>query len=126
MLDRYGVPFFYELPTLVYDRGRYRVWHPDFTLPRYNALVIEYAGMMDLPEYAEGIHHKRKTYEANGIAAILIEPQDLAGPAWPDKLFERIVCAGEQATGCRSTGIVDVATAERTLRRYPFLISSDL
>ena len=27
-LDRYGIPFFYEYPTLVYDRGRYRQWHP--------------------------------------------------------------------------------------------------
>lgn len=28
LLDRYNIPFFYEHPTLIYDRGRYRVWHP--------------------------------------------------------------------------------------------------
>jgi len=38
-------------PTLVYDWGRYRTWHPDFTLPSYNGLIVEYAGMSDRPEY---------------------------------------------------------------------------
>ena len=28
LLDRYGIPFFYEHPLLVLDRGHYRVWHP--------------------------------------------------------------------------------------------------
>ena len=28
LLDRYGIPFFHEYPTMVYDRGRHRVWHP--------------------------------------------------------------------------------------------------
>lgn len=28
LLDRYGLPFFYEQPTLIYDRGRHRIWHP--------------------------------------------------------------------------------------------------
>lgn len=28
MLDRYGIPFFYEYPLLVVSRGQYRIWHP--------------------------------------------------------------------------------------------------
>ena len=28
LLDRYGIPFFYEHPLLILDRGRHRVWHP--------------------------------------------------------------------------------------------------
>jgi len=28
ILNRYGIPFIYEQPTLIYDRGRHRIWHP--------------------------------------------------------------------------------------------------
>lgn len=81
LLDRYGVPFLYEQPTLIYDRGRYRVWHPDFTLPTYNNLIVEYAGMPDRPEYMQGIRHKRRVYRNNGLPAIFIFPRQLTGPS---------------------------------------------
>ena len=58
MLDRYGIPFFYENPLILHDRGRYRIWHPDFMLPSYGNLVVEYAGMPDRPDYMAGIRHK--------------------------------------------------------------------
>ena len=45
LLDRYELPFFYEQPTLIYDRGRHHIWHPDFTPPQYNGLVVEYAAL---------------------------------------------------------------------------------
>jgi len=99
LLDRYGIPFLYEQPTVIYDRGRNRVWHPDFTLPQYNSLIIEYAGMPDVPDYAAGIRHKQRAYQANEIPAMFIYPQDLTGPRWPDQLVERIYQAGEQALG---------------------------
>jgi hypothetical protein len=28
LLDRYGIPFFYESPWTVHDDGRQRTWHP--------------------------------------------------------------------------------------------------
>jgi hypothetical protein len=28
LLDRYGIPFFYEQPLVVLDRGRHRLWQP--------------------------------------------------------------------------------------------------
>ena len=90
VLDRYGVPFFYEQPLVVYDRGRYRTWHPDFTLPRHGGLIVEYAGMMDIPDYAQGIEHKKGAYATNDVAAIFVYPEDLARRAWPDRLLERI------------------------------------
>lgn len=90
MLDRYGMPFYYEHPTLVYDRGRHRVWHPDFLLPEQNGLIVEYAGMMDVADYAAGIKHKREAYRANGIPALFVYPQDLSGPEWADRLYGRI------------------------------------
>ena len=85
LLDRYGIPFFYEQSTLVYDRGCYRTWRPDFTLPTYASLIVEYAGMMDVPGYAAGIHRKQRVYEANRLPAVFIYPQDLTGPNWPEK-----------------------------------------
>lgn len=97
VLDRYGVPFYHEQPTLILDRGRYRVWHPDFTLPTYNGMIIEYAGMMDVPDYAEGIRHKEQTFKANGIPALFVYPENLTGPVWPERLYERIEQTGRQA-----------------------------
>ena len=93
LLDRYGLPFYYELPTVVYDRGKHRTWHPDFTLPEQGSLVIEYAGMPDVPEYMAGIRHKERVYRANGIAAVFLYPKDLAGPEWPGRIIERLYSA---------------------------------
>lgn len=90
LLDRYGIPFFYEQATMVYDRGRHRIWRPDFTLPGDNGLVVEYAGMPDVPEYMAGIKHKQQVYQANEISAVFIYPDDLLKPNWPDKAIERI------------------------------------
>ena len=90
LLDRYNIPFFYEQPTLIYDRSRHRIWRPDFALPTYNGLIVEYAGMMDVPDYARGILHKKMAYEANGIPALFVYPEDLRGLEWPERLVESI------------------------------------
>jgi hypothetical protein len=90
LLNRYGIPFTYEQPTLVYDRGRHRLWRPDFTLPTYDNLIVEYAGMMDIPGYAAGIRHKRRAYTANGLRAVFVYPHHLTGPVWPQRLADRI------------------------------------
>ena len=99
LLDRYGLPFFYEQPTLVYDRGKHRIWRPDFTLPTYNGLIIEYAGMPDLSEYAAGIQHKKRVYQANEIPALFVGPSHIRRSGWPEQLAERVYRAGRQA--CR-------------------------
>jgi len=99
LLDRYGIPFFHEQPTLIYDRGRYKSWHPDFTLPGYNGLIIEYAGMPDVPDYMAGIRHKQRAYRANEIPAMFVYPEHLRGPNWPEKLIERVYLAGRRAFG---------------------------
>jgi hypothetical protein len=79
VLDRAQIPFLHEQPTLIYDRGRHRIWRPDFTLPTYGGLVVEYAGMMDVPDYAAGIEHKIAAYDANEIPAVFVYPEDLRG-----------------------------------------------
>ena len=90
LLDRYSIPFFYEQPLLVLERGRHRVWHPDFTLPSYNGMVVEYAGMPDVPEYMAGIRHKKQVYETNDLPAAFIYPRDLKGPNWPEEVMARV------------------------------------
>ena len=94
LLDRYGIPFLYEHRTVVHDRGRYHLWHPDFVLPTYDNLIVEYAGMMDIPSYATGIRHKRQVYAENGLRAMFVYPRDLTGPSWPERLVHRIYQAG--------------------------------
>lgn len=90
MLDRYGLPFFYEQSLLVRDRGRERIWHPDFTVPDLAGLILEYAGMPDKPTYRAGIRHKKRVYKQNVIPALFIFPADLQGPDWPVEIYHRI------------------------------------
>ena len=90
LLDRYRIPFLYEHPLLIWDRGKYRTWHPDFTLPTYDELILEYAGMPEIDDYMTGIRHKQGAYQANGISAFFVYPNDLKGPDWPGRLYDRI------------------------------------
>jgi hypothetical protein len=99
VLDAYGIPFFYDQPTLIYDRGHHHIWHPGFTLPSYNGLVVEYADMMDVPGYARGIEHKRQTYAQNAIPAVFVYPEQVTAPDWPEDLTRRIEQAGYQSMG---------------------------
>ena len=90
LLDRYGIPFFYEQPLMVYDWGTNRTWLPDFSLPHYHNLIIEYAGMPDQPDYRAGIRHKKQVYQANDIPAMFVYPSDLKGPIWSERLYQKI------------------------------------
>jgi hypothetical protein len=105
LLDRYGIPFFYEHPLLVHDRGRYRVWHPDFALPEHGRLIVEYAGMPDVPDYAAGIRHKQGVYQANGVAALFLYPEDLSGADWPRKVIELITAYRQITCSSRSSPV---------------------
>ena len=93
LLDRYGIPFFYEQPTIVLDRGLHRCWHPDFTLPDYGSLIVEYAGMPDMPGYMAGIRHKQETYAADALPALFLYPADLKGPDWPEQVIAKVLGA---------------------------------
>ncbi len=90
LLDRYGIPFVYEQPRVVAARGKSSIWRPDFTLPGFDDLVVEYAGMPDRPEYMAGVRFKQEAFEANGIPAMFVYPGDLSGPNWPQRLYGRI------------------------------------
>lgn len=101
LLDRYGISFFYEMPTVIYDRGRLRIWHPDFTLPTYGNLIVEYSGMPDRPTYMDGVRHKQKAYRASGMPALFLYPADLQGGSWPLQLAKRIEYAGIRSLSYR-------------------------
>jgi hypothetical protein len=96
MLDRYHIPFVYEMPTIIFDRNRHHVWRPDFTLPEHNYLILEYAGMMDIPDYAKGIEHKRRAFRRNHKPAVFIYPHQIRARDWERKLYERIEYAAQQ------------------------------
>ena len=123
LLDRYGIPFAHEQPTPIYDRRRQRTWRPDFTLPGYGGLILEYAGMMDIPDYAAGIRHKRRAYARNERQVLFVYPRDLRGQEWPERLMQRIQRArtfrGYPTYGFR-TYRRRPAYAPRVLRRTPY------
>ena len=98
ILDRYGIPFFYRQPLLVHGDGRHEIVKPAFTLPTYAGLVVEYA------DKAEDIHRGHRVYQDNGIAAVIVQPEDLQGFRGPDNLLQRIQRAAERY---------------ESLRRYP-------
>jgi len=113
MLNRYGIPFVHEQPTTIYDRGRYRIWHPDFTLPTYGGLIVEYAGMPEVPDYARGIVHKREAYCRNGLKALFVYPDDLCGRWWPRVLYDRIRSLTPQPSSPRHPKITPAITGMR-------------
>ena len=51
--------------------------------------------MMDVPDYAAGIRHKREAFRTNGIAAMFLYPADLAQPDWEERVYQRIMQAPE-------------------------------
>jgi hypothetical protein len=90
LLDRYGIPFFHEYPLLVLDRGRYRTWHPDFYLPAHGGLIVEYAGMPNVPDYMAGIRHKEEVFRENRVPALFLYPWHLRRDDWGEYVTARI------------------------------------
>ncbi|MBL1217337.1 MAG: hypothetical protein D8M59_07555 [Planctomycetes bacterium] len=91
LLDRYSIPFYHEQPRILLVNGTYRCWKPDFTLPEYNSMVIEYAGMPDVPDYMRSIRIKESAYRDNGIPALFLYPDDLTGRDWEGRVMERVL-----------------------------------
>lgn len=90
MLDEYLIPFFYKGPLLVCENGWRKIRRPDFTLPTYNNLVIEYSASDSQVEDAKESRAQDKVYRDNGIAALFLGPKDLAEPGWQQRLYDRL------------------------------------
>ena len=87
MLDQYGIPFFYKQATLICDNGRRKIWRPDFTLPTYNNVVIDYSPNNG---HTADARSKSDVYRQNSIAALFLEQSDLAGPDWQQRLYDQL------------------------------------
>ena len=89
-LDQYGIAFFYRHPTLIYENGRRELWYPDFTLPTFDDMVIEYPGRHHQNKVIIPPERKQEVYRQNDIPALFLKPADLARPDWVEKLYETL------------------------------------
>jgi len=81
------IPFIYEKPTAVMDRGLLRIFYPDFSLQA--GLLVEYFGVNGDDRYAEQARHKLSVYRDNQLDTIPLYPPDII-PGWGDRLIDRI------------------------------------
>ena len=87
-LDRYKIVNQYEYPLAIVDRGKTKIWYPDFRLPEYG-MIIEYFGMNGNSSYNDQMAHKIKVYEEAGINGIYLANSAMRGP-WQETIIERI------------------------------------
>jgi len=87
-LERLSIPYRYEHPMAIFDRGKVRLWYPDFLLPEYG-IVLEYAGMEKNGSYERALLHKRAVYAGLGLSVIYIHPGAFRG-FWPRRLASEV------------------------------------
>ena len=87
-LEEQQIAYQYEYPLAVVDRGKARIWYPDFKLPEYG-MIMEYFGMNGDDSYNEQMAHKMKVYQEAGINGIYLTESTMRGP-WQEMIIERI------------------------------------
>ena len=90
LLDRYGLPFFYKQPTIIYDQGKNVLWRPAFTLPNYDSLVIDYTVLPEGQDQQSETQRIKQVYQQNQIRTILLNQQDLSRPNWQKRLCQQL------------------------------------
>lgn len=89
LLDQYGIPFFYQQATIVYDQGKNEMWYPTFTLLTYDGLVIDC-----VRDGAQGpqntMPQRKQVYDRNQIPAVVLNPEDLNKPNWGRLLYDKV------------------------------------
>jgi len=88
LLERNGISCQYEYPTAVIDRGKVRLYYPDFRLPELG-IVIEYFGVNGNPDYDNRTEHKINVYKQAGIEGLFLTRDSLRGD-WPAKIMGQI------------------------------------
>lgn len=88
LLEKNNIAYKYEHPVAVIDRGKTKIWYPDFYLPRYG-MIIEYFGVNGDAGYEERTRHKTQVYNENGIEGLFLKDQSLKGD-WPTKIIGQI------------------------------------
>lgn len=85
LLEREGVAYNYEHSLAVVDKGRVRIWYPDFYLPEYG-VIIEYFGVNGDSNYDERTRHKIEVYKKSEIDGLFLNKTSLKGD-WPAKII---------------------------------------
>jgi hypothetical protein len=88
LLEREGIAYRYEHPLAVVDRGKVRIWYPDFYLPEYG-VIIEYFGINGNAEYDRRTEHKMQVYRATGIEGVFLNEETLKNH-WPAGITRQI------------------------------------
>jgi len=88
MLEREGIVYKYEHPVAVADRGKTKIWYPDFYLMEYG-MIIEYFGVNGDAGYDEQARHKMEVYKQNGIEGLFLTESCFKGD-WPRSIMGRI------------------------------------
>jgi len=88
LLERNRIAYQYEYPLAVLDRGKVRIYYPDFRLPEYG-LIIEYFGINGDPGYSKRARHKTEVYRRAGIDGLFLTRDSLTGD-WPSKIMGQI------------------------------------
>jgi hypothetical protein len=87
-LKRQQIAYQYEYPLAVVDRGKTKIWYPDFRLPEYG-MIMEYFGMNGDSSYNQQMAHKMEVYIEAGINGIYLTESTMKGP-WQEMVIERI------------------------------------
>jgi hypothetical protein len=85
LLDRYGIPFLYKQPTIIYDQGRNDIWKPTFTLLPYGGAVIDYVNTAE-----QQLLQREQLYRYNQIPVVVVGPPDLDKPNWDVDLYRKL------------------------------------
>jgi hypothetical protein len=88
LLEQNSIAYKYEHPMAVVDRGKTKIWYPDFYLPEYG-MIIEYFGINGNPDYDERTRHKTGVYKENGIEGLFLNERSLKGD-WATKIMDGI------------------------------------
>ena len=84
-LERNDIAFQYEYPLAVVDRGKVRIYYPDFRLPEYG-MIIEYFGVIGKSSYDEQARRKMAVYRQSGIEGIFLTEASFRGD-WPGRIL---------------------------------------
>jgi hypothetical protein len=88
LFEREGISYDYERPVAVVDRGKAKIWYPDFWLRDYG-FIVEYFGINGKRDYDEQARYKMEVYGNNGIEGLFLTEACFKGD-WPGRIMDRI------------------------------------
>jgi hypothetical protein len=88
LFEREDISYDYEQPMAVVDKGKLKIWYPDFWLRDYG-FVVEYFGINGKQNYDEQARHKMKVYKQTGIEGLFLTEACFKGD-WPGSIMGQI------------------------------------